>query len=174
MANKGLAGVKVEVLARQLKVSKGSFYWHFKNRQEILEAILQRWENETMWLIEESQKAGTSKESLVKLFTLTKEICNLPDPEPAIVLWANQDSKVQNRVRIVENKRVDYVAKLLQKYGFDETESRHRAEVAYFSLLGFLERKDRDRQFNLSMKEFNDFLLTLLLSPLAESERDRQ
>ncbi|MEL6927820.1 MAG: helix-turn-helix domain-containing protein, partial [Cyanobacteria bacterium J06600_6] len=36
MANKGVAAVKVEVLARQLEVSKGSFYWHFKNRQELL------------------------------------------------------------------------------------------------------------------------------------------
>ncbi len=168
MATKGVAAVKVEVLARQLDVSKGSFYWHFKNRKELLEGILQRWENETMWLIEESQKAATPKERLIKLFTLVEEMCDrdTPDPEAAIFLWANQDSAVQERVRIVETKRVEYVTQSLQDYGFDETEARQKAEVGYFALMGFWERTERDSKFDLSMKEFNHFLLALLLSPV--------
>lgn len=166
MANRGFAGVKVEVLARELEVSKGSFYWHFKNRQELLEGILQRWENETNWLIAESKNAATPKESLVKLFTLTEEMCNQPDPEAAIFLWANQDPVVQKRVHIVENKRVTWVTKLLQNYGFTLPEARHKAEVGYFALMGFWERKERDKKFDLSMQEFNKFLLALLLSPI--------
>ncbi|MGF1589538.1 MAG: TetR/AcrR family transcriptional regulator [Pleurocapsa sp.] len=131
MTTKGVAAVKIEVLARQLKVSKGSFYWHFKNRQELLEAILQRWENETMWLIEESKKAATPKERLIKLFTLAEEICNQPDPEAAIFLWANQDPAVQERVRIVETQRVGWITKILQDYGFDETEARQKADIGH-------------------------------------------
>jgi AcrR family transcriptional regulator len=85
MANQGVAGVKIEVLARQLQVSKGSFYWHFQNRKELLESILQRWENETQWLINESQKELTPQARLVKLFSLAEELCNQPDPETAIL-----------------------------------------------------------------------------------------
>lgn len=166
MASKGVAGLKVEVLARELGVSKGSFYWHFKNRQELLEGILQRWENETNWVIAESQKAATPKESLVKLFTLTEEMCSQPDPEAAIFLWANHNPMIQERVRIVENKRVEWVTKLLQNYGFSPLEARHKAEVGYFALMGFWERSERDRKFDLSMQEFNKFLLALLLSPV--------
>lgn len=168
MATKGVAAVKIEVLARQLDVSKGSFYWHFKNRQELLEAILQRWENETLWFIEESQKAVTPKDRLIKLFSLVEEMCDrdTPDPEGAIFLWANHDQVVQDRVRILETKRVGYLTQLLQDYGFEGTEARQKAEVGYFALMGFWERKERDTQFDLSMKEFNRFLLALLLSPV--------
>ena len=165
MANKGVAAVKVEVLARQLKVSKGSFYWHFKNRQELLEGILQRWENETLWLIEESQKEPTPEKQLIKMFALAEELCNLPDPETAIFIWANQNPEVQKRVRIVETRRVSYLERLLQDYGFDEAEARHKAEIGYFAFMGFWERKERDKEFDLNMKEFGNFLIALLLSP---------
>ncbi|WP_026102451.1 TetR/AcrR family transcriptional regulator [Pleurocapsa sp. PCC 7319] len=171
MANQGVAAVKVEVLARQLEVSKGSFYWHFKNRQELLEGILQRWENETLWLIEESQQEPTPKEQIVKLFTLAEELCNQPDPETAIVIWANQEPAVQDRVRIVETMRVNYLNQLLQDYGFDAVEARHKAEIGYFAFIGFWERTERDQEFDLSFKEFGEFLISLLLSPVKKMNK---
>lgn len=166
LAAKGVQAVKVEVLARKLKVSKGSFYWHFKNRQELLEAILQRWEDETMKVIQRSPTlADTPKERLFKLFALIEELCEKPDPETAIFQWANQDEAVQQRVHALETKRVKYLSQLFQDCGFDETEARHRAEVAYFALMGFADRRERDSKFELKMGEFNNFLLSLLLSP---------
>src|SRR5215469_13533470 len=44
LASKGVDAVRVESLAKQLNISKGSFYWHFKDRGDLLEAILERWE----------------------------------------------------------------------------------------------------------------------------------
>ncbi len=172
MANKGVAAVKVEVIARQLQVSKGSFYWHFKNRKELLEEILQRWENETFWLIEESQKEPTPKQQLIKLFILADELCNLPDPETAIFIWANQEPSVQQRVRLVETTRVEYLNKILQDYGFSEAEARHKAEIGYFAFMGYWERKERDKEFDLSMKDFGYFLISLLLSPVRERSHE--
>ncbi len=172
MANKGVAAVKVEVLARQLEVSKGSFYWHFKNRKELLKEILQRWENETLWLIEESQQESTPEKQLVKMFALAEELCHQPDPETAIFIWANQEPAVQERVRIVETKRVEYLNQLLQDCGFSELEARHKAEIGYFAFMGFWERKERDKKFDLSMKEFGKFLIDLLLSPV--NSRDEE
>jgi AcrR family transcriptional regulator len=166
MANQGVSGVKIEVLARQLQVSKGSFYWHFQNRKELLESILQRWENETQWLINESQKELTPQARLVKLFSLAEELCNQPDPETAILIWANQVPAIQARVRMVETKRVGYLNQLLQDYGFEQGEARHKAEIGYFAFMGFWERYERDREFDLTMKEFSQFLISLLLSPI--------
>jgi AcrR family transcriptional regulator len=166
MANQGVAAVKIEVLARQLQVSKGSFYWHFKNRRELLEGILQRWENETLWLIEQSQKEPTPEKQLIKMFALGEELCNQPDPETAIFIWANQEPAIQQRVRIVETKRVNYLNQLLQDYGFEPAEARHKAEIGYFAFMGFWERTERDKEFDLSMKEFGNFLINLLLSPV--------
>ena len=174
MADQGVGAVKVEVLARQLKVSKGSFYWHFKNRQELLDGILQRWENETLWLIEESQKVANPQQQLVRMFTLAEEMCNLPDPETAIIFWAYKDPVVQERVRIVEIKRVNYLTKLLQDCGFEEAEARLRAEVGYFAFMGFWERGERDRKFDRSMKEFGDLLLGLMLSPVKTKNEEQK
>ena len=107
MANKGVAAVKVEVIARQLQVSKGSFQWHFKNRIELLEEILQRWENETFWLIEESQKEPTPKQQLIKLFIKWIKITNKTNYFQTIFLTENLDSLL---------KYFNFLVKILVKY----------------------------------------------------------
>ena len=43
LAEKGLDGIRVEVLAKRLKVTKGSFYWHFKDRRDLFDAMLETW-----------------------------------------------------------------------------------------------------------------------------------
>ena len=45
LAEKGLDGIRVEVLAKRLKVTKGSFYWHFKDRRDLLDAVLKTWKD---------------------------------------------------------------------------------------------------------------------------------
>lgn len=166
MATKGVEAVKVEVLASQLQVSKGSFYWHFQNRRELLEAILLRWEEETQWFIQESQQATTPKQRLQKLFHLIEESCQKPDPESAILFWANKDPEVGKRVRELETKRLNFLTELLTDYGFAEREAKRRAEITYFTLCGFFDRRERDKTFEVSIDEFSQFLLSLLLSPI--------
>ena len=54
----GEDGVRVERLARDLKLTKGSFYWHFKDRDELLEALLREWEEESEMLFQEMTSRG--------------------------------------------------------------------------------------------------------------------
>lgn len=169
MSTKGVEAVKIVVLARHLNTSKGSFYWHFKNRQELLEAILQRWENVTMWFIEESKKATNPKDKLIKLISLSEDIRENPYPEAAVAMWSNHDTKVRERLRIIEIKRVNYIKQLLQEHGFDETEARYKAEIMYLAIMSFFQRIKRDDKYDLTMKEFNDFLIKLILSPLTNN-----
>ena len=44
LAREGLGGLRIEVLAKRCGVTKGSFYWHFKDRQDLLTAILEHWQ----------------------------------------------------------------------------------------------------------------------------------
>ena len=53
IASQGLGAVAVEALARQLGVTKGSFYWHFPTREALLKAALLRWENQAEALFDE-------------------------------------------------------------------------------------------------------------------------
>ncbi len=91
----GLAGVRIEALARDLGVSKGSFYWHFADRAALLEALLAAWEVESDWLIAESRKAPSPPERLAHLLAL---IASAGGPEgndvsdPAIFLGC-QDAR---------------------------------------------------------------------------------
>ena len=73
--NEGIHKVNVEYLARQLKVTKGSFYWHFKNRESLLKEMLNYWtETLTTDVIQRSrQNSKDAKETLLKLMTIITE-----------------------------------------------------------------------------------------------------
>ena len=163
LSTQSVDAVKVEAIARRLGVSKGSFYWHFKNRAALLEALLHHWEQDTLRLIQKSRQAPTAAERLLWLFNAIAETNNQFSADTAIFMWAKKSSQVAQRVRTVETKRVDYLKELLAQYCLNEEEAARRAEVAYLAFLGYANRRDRDSQFSLSLQEFNSFLLSVLL-----------
>src|SRR6202451_414830 len=62
LSNHGIESVRVELLARDLGVSKGSFYWHFRDRGELLEKLLTRWEDaEIDWLTAEAAAGAATR-----------------------------------------------------------------------------------------------------------------
>jgi AcrR family transcriptional regulator len=141
----GVEAVRIEVLARELKVSKGSFYWHFKNRRALLEALLERWERVTDWLIEQSSKKKTPQQRFAKLFQLIQDLLSQGErsPDPAIFRWSQQDEAVAKRVAKVEAKRLEFLQTLFRDAGFESTEAARRAEVSYLIFCGYLERTSR-------------------------------
>jgi AcrR family transcriptional regulator len=175
LSTQSVDAINVEEIARCLGVSKGSFYWHFKNRAELLEALLQHWEQDTLRLIQESCQASTTQKRLLGLFNAIAQTNNQFSADTAIFLWAKKNPLVAQRVREIEKKRVFYLKELLEEYCLDEAEAARRAEVAYLAFLGYANRRDRDSQFSLSFKEFNSFLLSVLLAPqnaVAEANLD--
>jgi AcrR family transcriptional regulator len=132
----GIEAVRVEPLARRLKVTKGSFYWHFKNRDDLLDAILQHWiELETDGIIEEvERKGGTANQKMLYL----SEIAAQEDgrSENAIRAWSRQSPHVAAILAEVDQRRLDYVQNLFLEMGFTPFESLVRARLAYHSLIG--------------------------------------
>jgi len=69
VSESGVAAVGVEPLARRLGVTKGSFYWHFKTRDDLLLAAAERWESTgTQEVIERVQRIDDPRERMVSLF----------------------------------------------------------------------------------------------------------
>ena len=165
IATQSVDAVKIEALARHLGVSKGSFYWHFKNRADLLGALLQYWEKDTERIIQASQQAPSAAECLLRLFDLIAQTSHQFSADTAIFLWAEKNSQVAQRVRTVEERRIGYIKKMLCQCGFSDREAAHRAEVAYLAFLGYAGRRSRDDTFGLSLNEFNRFLLSMLLAP---------
>ncbi len=174
LVHHGVENVRVEVLARELQVSKGSFYWHFQNRAELLGELLQRWEDENRQMIDAARAAVTPAERLIRLFDLVREMVRglggrLPDP--AIFIWSQHDLEAAERVQIVERRRLMYFTEVLCDYGFDAEEAERRAEVCYLAFLGYVERAHRVPQIKLLFQDFSRFLARLLLTMPSTLER---
>lgn len=136
LAENGVEAVRVEPLAKLLNVTKGSFYWHFKNREELLEAILQDWvSRETDSIIEQVEAAGgDASTKLLHLFELA--IQDDGQVENAIRAWAANDAKVAAMLDQVDQRRLGYTKDLFLEVGFTSFEAIVRARMVYYSLIG--------------------------------------
>lgn len=168
LAERGIEAVKVDVLAVRLGISRGSFYWHFKDRGELLEAMLDRWEGTTGWLIEASSDAPTPEDKLRRLFGLIAEAESRHEhwAEPAVVAWSRHDARVAERVRAVELRRVGFVRGLFLEAGFGEEEASERANLAYLTFSGFVERAGRGVQpAAFGLEHLGELLVRMLFVP---------
>ncbi|MDR2334537.1 MAG: TetR/AcrR family transcriptional regulator [Burkholderiaceae bacterium] len=131
----GMAGVRVEALATKMKVTKGSFYWHFKDRDALIDAVVQRWlEVFSIKTMESALKGGAAAdERLWQLFE--RVVKELSTAHSAVLrLWARNSPKLMTVLHAEHEKRMGFVSRAFRELGFDERESLLRADM-YLSLL---------------------------------------
>lgn len=136
LAEAGVEGVRVEVLARKLGVTKGSFYWHFKDRAELLEALVGAWEEVgTQRLIDAVDAAGGSVRARV---TLLWQLAVADDMAGELALreWARQDGAIAARVKAVDDERMAYLRRLFGDLGTSAEDVERRAMLTYSLLIG--------------------------------------
>jgi AcrR family transcriptional regulator len=161
LAESGVEAVRVEPLAKLLNVTKGSFYWHFKNREELLEVILQEWVNrETESIIRQVEAAGgDASAKLLLLFELA--IQDDGQVENAIRAWATNDFRVAAILDQVDQRRFDYTKNLFLKVGFAPFEAIVRARMVYYSLVGeFVLGTQTNRAERLAEMHLQHLILT--------------
>jgi len=132
----GIDAVRVDVLARSIGVTRGSFYWHFKDRDELLKSLLQAWRDAaTEQIIQRFDNAHSDPRKLVK------ELISLPfrgqrahraaSIELAIRGWARRDAMARQAVDEVDERRISYHAQVFSALGFSIAEARARAFTLY-------------------------------------------
>lgn len=132
----GLAAVAVEPLAVRLGATKGSFYWHFANRDALIEAALERWaQSETEAVIAELESEPDPERRLRRLFSEAMAAA-AQDPLEVSLLATADDPRVRAALERVTLRRISYVAQLFGELGFPEAEARHRGLLAYSTYLG--------------------------------------
>jgi AcrR family transcriptional regulator len=137
LAAGGPDAVRIEALAVELGVSKGGFYWHFADRQALLEEMLDTWEKagtEDIIARVESQPAEPGAK-LQRLFELTSSPDGLA-VELAVRDWARRDSDVAERLRRVDNRRVGYIRSLFGQFCADGDDVEVRSMLAYTLVIG--------------------------------------
>ncbi|WP_327722813.1 TetR/AcrR family transcriptional regulator (plasmid) [Streptomyces sp. NBC_00490] len=132
----GIAAVAVEPLAARLGTTKGSFYWHFANRDALIEAALDRWAQiNTEGTISEVEAEPDPRKRIRLLFAEAITSATTNPLEVALLATATQP-QVAAALRRVTERRVAYLAQLFTDLGFPEPEARRRGLLAYTVYLG--------------------------------------
>ena len=136
LASSGVEGIKIDVLSLQLGVAKTGFYWHFKNRQELLTEILNYWEAEYTDTVSNNPllQAMAPQERLQALSEAVIDF-NLTKYDLAIAQWAQLDPEAKLLLQHSYKVRLSYVRKAFREIGFkgDELEMRTQLFVCYTS-----------------------------------------
>ncbi len=139
LARGGVKAVAVDVLGRELQVSRGSFYWHFENREALLVAALETWElratTDVIAAVRAEDDPWTRARALFAAALGSEEIAGL---EPALAAHADHPA-VAEVVTRVTRARLDFLAEVFGALGLGPQEARHRALAGYAAYLGWLE-----------------------------------
>ena len=136
LASGGLRAVAVEPLAAALGATKGSFYWHFRNRAALLAAALERWERQhTDAVVARVEQEPTVERRLRYLFSAVVAAAGSDRVELAL-LGSSDHPVIGPALRRVTERRIAYVAHLFEQLGFPAAEARRRSLIAYTTYLG--------------------------------------
>ncbi|MCH0567034.1 MULTISPECIES: TetR/AcrR family transcriptional regulator [unclassified Streptomyces] len=139
LARGGVAAVAVDVLARELGVTRGSFYWHFENREALLVAALETWERhgtaEVIATVREEADPLARARTLFAEALGDEKIAGL---EPALAAQTGHPA-VAEVVARVTRARLSFLEEVCAGLGFGPRDARHRALAAYAAYLGWLE-----------------------------------
>jgi len=136
----GVDGVRVEVLARWLGVTTGSFYHHFENREALLESMIRNWEEETEQLFSGIPE-GLSGLDRVRLILKRLGDISHGIPDAALSAWSLRDTAVATRVAAVEQKRLDYLIEACIDRGTGRAKAERIATILYLAFCGWIMRE---------------------------------
>ena len=134
--SEGVGKVSIVRIARDLGVTSGSFYWHFEDRSNLLQRLLDFWVgSHTVAIFEKvDQFEGTPSERLYKMM----EILTLGEQaryEVAVRAWAGFDDMAAEVVRGTDKRRIQRLRSMFHEMGFNGSEAEMRARLfVYYQL----------------------------------------
>ncbi len=139
LAREGVSAIKIPRLCQELGVTKGSFYWHFDDIEQLMEAMADRWSA----LQTEIIRALGAIESVPVEQRIANMAANLIDQgtwatEATVREWARSDEKVAATVRALDQQIFETVQKAMLELGFGPEEARLRAGAMVYLGIGFI------------------------------------
>lgn len=139
LVGSGIDAVRITRLAERLGVSRGSFYWHFADRGELLGAMLEVWaQSNTASIIRSATSPGTLEDRILALFMcwLDPELFD-PKLEFAVRDWARGDAEMQAAIAEADRQRMDAMIAMFAEGGFDDRQAIIRARNFYYTQIGY-------------------------------------
>lgn len=152
LISEGIASVKVSVLSAKLNCARSSFYWYFKDRRDLLDVLLDHWQNQnTQAIVSRANKPATSVNfALVNVFSCwvsppgTKEELFDTRLDFAVREWSRRDGSVRRAVDISDDARIGAIQGMFERYGYETDEANIRARIVYFTQIGYEALDKRD------------------------------
>lgn len=140
LAGGGIEAVRVDPLAKRLGVTRGSFYWHFKDRAALHQAMLKQWRTWATYRVGErlERVAPDARDRLKRTLALPStgpRAKRAAAIEMAIRQWARNDQEAADAVQRIDHHRLRYYAGLFRELGHGEKEARRRAYLFYATLM---------------------------------------
>lgn len=137
LSERGVNGITIEGLAKTLGISRAGFYWHFKNRDDLLGELLAYWVHETTLVVTANSQliALAPKFRLIKMAEMILDY-DLGRYDMPIRQWARTDAEAARVVRKVNRIRLDFLGTAFSELGFkgEELEMRARLFICYHAL----------------------------------------
>src|SRR5580658_2395978 len=140
LAAEGVGHVTVLNLSERLAVSRSSFYWYFKNRDELLDALLDRWDRlNTRSIVRQTQAPAA---------TVNQAVCNVfrcwvnptifsPRLDFAVREWARRSAKVRKALDRSDRDRTEAVKAMFVRFAYEDEDAFVRARVLYYMQIGY-------------------------------------
>lgn len=136
IASHGLAALAIPDLARSLGVTKGSFYWHFRGIDELIDRALQRWEEMDRAILDEVRR---NEDARIRLRALFEQAMEKRDAHALYMALASlADPEVGHVVRRISDRRVRFLVEAYEDLGLPGSAARERALLAYTAYVGTL------------------------------------
>jgi AcrR family transcriptional regulator len=157
LAEEGIQGIKIDPIARRLGVTKGSFYWHFRDLDDFLKALATRWADEmgTRYLASAGDPRGhplTRMRNRLRVF-LSRTVRML---DREMRNWARTDSRARAALGRTDRLIFEQMCRDLTELGFEPSEAEWRASVLFYASIGYAavdhpltEASIRDEAFKL-------------------------
>ena len=168
IAEKGIRAVAIESLARRMGVTKGSFYWHFPNRDALLEQSLLRWEKHDEANLQASLGAIADPRERLRSFFRRTGREQLTHDVYSSLLTAADHPKVEPLLEMVAERRMKHIEAAFGEIGFIPEEASHRARLTYSTYLGFLQLQRQHQAPQLSSEEFEAYMIHVIATLIPE------
>ncbi len=141
LIDSGVDAVKVMAMAKSLAISRTSFYWHFDDRDALLDALIQRWqEKNTANLISQTNVyAETITEAVLNLFDcwIDPELFDAP-LDFAIRNWGQSSGKLKQIIEQSDRERIAAISVMFSRFGYDQQQAETRALTVYYTQVGYI------------------------------------
>ncbi|MCS0460630.1 MULTISPECIES: TetR/AcrR family transcriptional regulator [Rhizobium] len=171
----GVDSVKILPLAKKLNLSRTSFYWFFKDREELLSALVSRWRDKnTGGIVKQSEAYAESlAEAMLNVFDCWLDQTLFDSKfEFAVRSWALQSEEIQAEVHNADRTRMEAIATMLRRFGLPANSADVRARTTYLVQIGYISMQSNE-SIAVRMKRIPEYIAIYTGEIPARRELDR-